>query len=105
MNQETTSGQRGAAADGDGVGAGSQSVWREERLGLILNILAGIAVGTPFLLAAGIVWGVAAWPVTMMFATGGTGLLVGPGVWHAVDTWQLSRRLTKREGHSNVQQA
>ena len=103
MNRETTSGPRNAIADGGKAGSGSRSVWREERLGLILNILAGIAVGTPFLLAAGIVWGVAAWPLTIMFATGGAGLLVAPGVWHALDTWQLSRRLAKGEGHSDVQ--
>ena len=105
MNRETASGQRNATADGGNAGSGSRSVWREERLWLILNILAGIAVGTPFLLAAGIMWGVAAWPLTITFATGGAGLLVGPGVWHALETWQLSRRLAKEEGHSNVQQA
>lgn len=103
MNRETTSGPRSATAAGDGAGGGSRSVWREERLWLILNILAGIAVGTPFLLAAGILWGVAAWPVTIMFATGGAGLLVVPGVWHALNTWRLSRRLAKEEGRSNVQ--
>lgn len=104
MNRETMSGQRVSAADGDSAGAGSPSVWRQERLWLILNILAGIAVGTPFLLAAGILWGVAEWPVTITFATGGVVLLVGPGVWQAVSTWQLSRWLAKEEEHSDVQQ-
>lgn len=104
MNRETMSGQRVAADGGDGAGAGSPSVWRQERLWLILNILAGVAVGTPFLLAAGIMWGVAEWPLTITFATGGAVLLVGPGLWQAISTWQLSRWLAKEEGHSDVRQ-
>ena len=88
----------------DRAGAGSWSAWRQGRLWLILTILAGIAIGTPFLLAAGALWGSGRHPFAIIFTVGGVALLVGPGAWHALETWQLSRRLAKEERHSNVRQ-
>ena len=88
----------------DRAGAGSWSAWREGRLWLILTILAGIAIGTPFLLAAGALWGSGRYLFATIFTVGGVALLFGPGVWHAASTWRLSRQLAKEEQHTDVQQ-
>lgn len=95
---------RSAAYGRDSASSGSWSAWRQGRLWLFLTILAGIAIGTPFLLAAGSLWVSARHPFAIIFAVGGVALLLGPGIWHAVSTWRLSRQLAKEERHNDVQQ-
>ena len=73
------------------------SIWRRNRRYVLMALIGGSFVGTPFLIFASMLFSMAV-PLyfTLLFLAGGVLLIVGPAALTLFDAWHSRRKLADR---------
>ena len=72
------------------------SIWRQRLPYLLLSLIGGIIVGTPFLIFAFLIHPDAASPYSALFFAGSSAIIIGPAAISVFGTWHRSRKIAHR---------
>ena len=73
----------------------ARAIWRRNLRYILLALGAGIIVGTPFIVFALAIMGMAAPLYPWLFSLGGVSIIFGPAAVTVYETWHSCRRITR----------